>query len=200
MIRNKFDYSAKIVVVGDSGVGKTCLLLRFVRNQWVPDALSTFGVEFLAKIISTDRHRIQLQLWDTAGQELFKCVTKGYYRGAMGALVVFDLTSRESFDHVAEWLNDLYEVVRTKIPIVLVGNKCDLSDDRDVTTKEARKFADAHGLAYVETSAKSGDNISEAVTGCARQIEKEIDEGKVILPEAQRLATQASSEGDGCKC
>ena len=150
MLGHKFDYSLKIVVVGDSGVGKTCLLLRFVRDQWEGETQPTLGVEFLTKVVETEEHHIQLQLWDTAGQELFRSVTRGYYRGAAGALIVFDLTSRDSFNSVERWYQDLKEVASADVITALIGNKSDLEDKRDVSKEEAQQYADEHGMKYFE--------------------------------------------------
>jgi small GTP-binding protein len=177
MLGHRFDYSLKIVVIGDSGVGKTCLLLRFVRNEWDADSQPTLGVEFLAKVVNTDNHRIQLQLWDTAGQELFRSVTRGYYRGSAGALIVFDLTSRESFVNVDQWLRDLREVARPDLTIALIGNKVDLVALRDVSREEAQEYAERNKLAYFETSAKTGDFIESAVADCVVQIERKVNDG-----------------------
>jgi small GTP-binding protein len=202
MLGHKFDYSLKIVVVGDSGVGKTCILLRFVRDQWEGDTQPTLGVEFLAKVISTENHKIQLQLWDTAGQELFRSVTRGYYRGSAGALIVFDLTSRDSFRGVDRWLADLKEVARSDVVTVLVGNKSDLVDKRVVSTAEAQAYADAQNMKYFETSAKTGDNIPAAVTGCVLQIEKRVEEGQYsVTPNVEPVKFRpTASEPSRCKC
>lgn len=202
MLGHKFDYSLKIVVVGDSGVGKTCLLLRFVRDDWEGETQPTLGVEFLTKVVPTDEHSIQLQLWDTAGQELFRSVTRGYYRGAAGALIVFDLTSRDSFNSVDRWYQDLKEVARSDVITVLIGNKLDLEDKRAVTTEEAREFAEARGMEYFETSAKTGDNVPKAVISCVLKIEKSIDDGTFnVTPSNENASFRPSNENkreDGC--
>jgi small GTP-binding protein len=177
MLGHRFDYSLKIVVIGDSGVGKTCLLLRFVHNEWDPDFQPTLGVEFLVKIVNTDKRRVQLQLWDTAGQELFRSVTREYYRGSAGALVLFDLTSRDSFANVGQWLRDLREVARPDLTIALIGNKVDLADRRAVPQEEAREYAERNQISYFETSAKTGDCVDSAVNDCVLQIERKIDGG-----------------------
>jgi small GTP-binding protein len=177
MLGSRFDYSLKIVVVGDSGVGKTCFLLRFVRDQWEGDTQPTLGVEFLAKIVTTETHQIQLQLWDTAGQELFRSVTRGYYRGSAGALVLFDLGARESFGNIEVWLKDLREVARNDVVVVLIGNKADLVDRRQISKEEAQAFAEKNRMLYFETSALTGEGILDAVTACVLQIEKSVDEG-----------------------
>jgi len=157
------------------------------------------GVEFLTKVVSTETHRIQLQLWDTAGQEFFRSVTRGYYRGSAGSLIVFDLTSRDSFNSVGNWLKDLKEVARSDVVTVLIGNKSDL-ETRVVTTEEALDFAEKNGMQYYETSAKSGDNIPSAITSCVLQIEKKVDEGMYNVSSTNEPVNfrPAQKEESGC--
>jgi small GTP-binding protein len=177
MLGRKFDYSLKVVVVGDSGVGKTCFLIRFVRDMFDEESQPTLGVEFLTKVVQTERHRIQLQLWDTAGQELFRSVTRGYYRGSAGALIVFDLTSRDSFDSVARWVQDIRDVARSDVVTMLIGNKSDLIEKRSISAEEAAEFAKKNSMQYFETSARTGENITPAVDACVAVIEKNVDDG-----------------------
>lgn len=174
MIGRKFDYSLKVVAVGESGVGKTCLLIRFVRDQFDDNSQSTLGVEFMSKIIQTEKNRIQLQLWDTAGQELFRSVTRGYYRGSAGALILFDLANRDSFENVEKWLQDIRDVAREDVVIVLIGNKADLAAKRQVSREEAEEFARKCNMSYYEVSAKTGENVQQAISSCVEQIEKNL--------------------------
>jgi small GTP-binding protein len=175
MIGRKFDFSLKVVVVGESGVGKTCLLIRFVRDTFDEDTQSTLGIEFLSKIIQTENRRIQLQLWDTAGQELFRSVTRGYYRGSAGALILFDLSNRDSFENVERWLQDVKSVARADVVLILIGNKSDLAAQRQISTEEAHEYAERAGMKYFEVSAKTGANVSEAIGCCVELIEKTLD-------------------------
>ncbi|EAX86289.1 small GTP-binding protein, putative [Trichomonas vaginalis G3] len=181
MLGRKFDYSLKVVVVGDSGVGKTCLLIRFIRDLWDEDSQPTLGVEFMTKIVSTEKHRIQLQLWDTAGQELFRSVTRGYYRGSAGALLVFDLTNSDSFANINRWLQDVKDVARADVVTLLIGNKVDICEanpeKRQVTRQEAEDFAKQHNMKYFETSAKTGVQINEAINACVDVIEANVASG-----------------------
>ncbi|OHT07203.1 small GTP-binding protein [Tritrichomonas foetus] len=178
MLGKKYDQSVKTVVVGDSGVGKTCILFRFVRDDFEEGTPATLGVEFMSRIIETKTRRIELQLWDTAGQELFRAVTRGYYRGSIGAFIVYDITKRDSFENISRWLNDVKSTARADVVCVLIGNKSDLSDNREVTKEEAQEFAEKNHMAFFETSAKTGENIEEAMRSCLISVEKMIDEGK----------------------
>ncbi|KAK8854287.1 Ras- protein Rab-4A [Tritrichomonas musculus] len=202
MIGKKYDYSVKTVVVGDSGVGKTCILFRFVRDCFQEDTPSTLGVEFMSKIIETKKQRIELQLWDTAGQELFRAVTRGYYRGSIGAFIVYDITNRDSYDDVPRWLTDVKSSDRD-IVCVLIGNKSDLSNEkREVPKEVAQKFADDHKMAFFETSAKTGENIEASMISCLTQIEKLFDEGKYDKkgPPELLVTDDSSQKKNDCNC
>ncbi|OHS95311.1 small GTP-binding protein [Tritrichomonas foetus] len=202
MLGRKFDYSLKVVVVGDSGVGKTCLLIRYVRDVFDEESQPTLGVEFMTKIVATDRHRIQLQLWDTAGQELFRSVTRGYYRGSAGALLVFDLTNRDSFENIGRWLQDIRDVARSDVVTLLIGNKSDKAgDQRAVSTEEAQEFAKAHNMQYFETSAKTGTNIAESIEACVAVIEKNVDDGAYeVTPNNDNIDFPQEQPNKSCNC
>jgi small GTP-binding protein len=203
MLGRKFDYSLKVVVVGESGVGKTCFLIRFVRDMFEEESASTLGVEFLTKIVQTEHHRIQLQLWDTAGQEIFRSVTRGYYRGSAGALVVFDLTNRDSFDSVPRWLRDVRDVARSDVVTMLIGNKSDLPAKRSVSAEEAADFAKKNSMQYFETSALTGENITQAVDACVAVIEKNVDDGAYEFEPsktANKMDFTPEKKESNCKC
>jgi small GTP-binding protein len=201
MLSRKFDFSLKVVAIGESGVGKSSFLLRFVRDTF-EETQSTLGIEFLSKIIRTETHHIQLQLWDTAGQELFRSVTRGYYRGAAGALIFFDIANADSFKRVEPWLQGVRSVARSDVVLVLIGNKSDLAEARQVATAEAEAFAQTHGMCYFEASAKTGANVADAVNCCVAMIEKNLkktespqsgaDRGEVtpLEPEPQKQCCQ----------
>lgn len=199
MIGRKFDYSLKIVVVGDSGVGKTCFLIRYVQDNFEEDTQPTLGVEFLSKIVQSETHRIQLQLWDTAGQEVFRSVTKGYYRGSAGALIIFDLTNRDSFTNVERWLRDVKDVALDVVP-VLIGNKSDLVDKRQIKTEEAQAFADLHDMEYFETSAKIDESVSKAVEACVAKIEEKINKTSIKQMSDSIDVENAELKNPGCGC
>ncbi|KAL2511243.1 Ras-related protein RABA3 [Abeliophyllum distichum] len=160
--QEKIDYVFKVVVIGDSAVGKTQLLSRFARNEFCFDSKSTIGVEFQTRTVTIKSKVIKAQIWDTAGQERYRAVTSAYYRGALGAMLVYDTTKRQSFDHVARWVEELRGHADNSIVIMLIGNKADLVDLRAVPTEDAVEFAENQGLFFFETSALNGDNVETA--------------------------------------
>lgn len=204
-MRKKFDHSAKTIVVGDSGVGKTCVLLRFARNMFHDDTPSTLGVEFLSTIVERPKRKIELQLWDTAGQEIFRSVTRGYFHGSVAVFVIYDITSRETFEHVREWISDVHETVETDIISVLIGNKCDLADRRQVSYDAGKTLAEELNMQFFETSAKLGENVAEAMNACVDGIETLIDDGRFNGDfygdlNAKIQARNIGNSGDKGKC
>jgi small GTP-binding protein len=197
-MERRYDYSLKVVVVGDSGVGKTSFLCRFVHHTFEEDAPPTLGVEFHSKIVYSDDRSIQLQLWDTAGQELFRSVTRGYYRGAAAGLILFDLTSRDSFDSVKVWVRDIRSVARPDVILVLIGNKSDLPG-RALDAAEATAFAEHNNMQYFETSAKTGSNVSTSVNSIVGLIEKKVCTGDYTLEVPAKLPP-ATPESNTCGC
>lgn len=179
-----YEYIYKYIIVGDSGVGKSCLLLQFTNHYFESMHDLTIGVEFGTYMTKYNNDVIKLQIWDTAGQESFKSITRSYYRGAVCALVVFDITNMESFKSVKGWINDVKMYSATPIVILLIGNKCDLTNRRQVSKGEAEKFAEENNIQYLETSAKSSENIHEAFTSTIPTIYKMTKEGK--FPEPQK--------------
>ncbi|XP_020104017.1 ras-related protein Rab11D-like [Ananas comosus] len=158
----KIDYVFKVVLIGDSAVGKSQILARFARNEFSLDSKATIGVEFQTRTLQIQQKRIKAQIWDTAGQERYRAVTSAYYRGAVGALLVYDITKRQSFDHIPRWLDELRSHADKNIVIMLVGNKSDLEDQRAVATEDAREFAQKEGLFFLETSALEATNVETA--------------------------------------
>jgi len=171
-----YAYLFKYIIIGDTGVGKSCLLLQFTdkRFQQVHDL--TIGVEFGARMITIDGKQIKLQIWDTAGQESFRSITRSYYRGAAGALLVYDITRRDTFNHLTSWLDDARQHANSNMTIMLIGNKCDLEQRRAVTFEEGQQFANEHGLVFLETSAKTAANVEEAFINTARKIYEKIQQ------------------------
>ncbi|KAL7103095.1 hypothetical protein ACP275_08G160100 [Erythranthe tilingii] len=154
------DYLFKIVLIGDSAVGKSNLLSRFARDEFYPNSKSTIGVEFQTQKIKISGKEIKAQIWDTAGQERFRAVTSAYYRGAVGALMVYDISRHETFENIGRWLNELRTHSDMNVVTILVGNKSDLKDAREVTTGEGKELAEAEGLFFIETSALDSSNVS----------------------------------------
>uniref|UniRef100_A0A7R9VA95 Uncharacterized protein n=1 Tax=Chlamydomonas euryale TaxID=1486919 RepID=A0A7R9VA95_9CHLO len=172
-----YSYLFKYIIIGDTGVGKSCLLLQFTDKRFQPVHDLTIGVEFGARMISIDGKQIKLQIWDTAGQESFRSITRSYYRGAAGALLVYDITRRETFMHLASWLEDARQHANPNMTIMLIGNKSDLSHRRAVTTEEGEAFAREHGLIFLETSARTAHNVEDAFVNTSREIYAKIQDG-----------------------
>ncbi|KAK9289471.1 hypothetical protein L1049_007626 [Liquidambar formosana] len=158
----KIDYVFKIVLIGDSAVGKSQLLARFARNEFSLDSKATIGVEFQTKTLDIDQKTVKAQIWDTAGQERYRAVTSAYYRGAVGAMLVYDMTKRQSFDHMARWLEELRGHADKNIVIMLIGNKSDLGTLRAVPVEDAEEFAQRENLFFMETSALEAINVETA--------------------------------------
>ncbi|KAA1477096.1 ras-domain-containing protein [Dentipellis sp. KUC8613] len=170
---SNFDYLFKVVLIGDSGVGKSNLLSRFTRNEFNLETKSTIGVEFATRTISVDGKTLKAQIWDTAGQERYRAITAAYYRGAVGALLVYDIAKHATYVNVTRWLKELRDHADSNIVIMLVGNKSDLKHLRAVPTEEAKAFAiwdrtyrrtstAENGLSFIETSALDASNVESA--------------------------------------
>ncbi len=172
-----FDYLLKYIIIGDAAVGKSNLLLRYAHGQFKPEYQLTIGVEFGAKNIQINNKTFRIQIWDTAGQENFRSITRAYYKNSVCALVVYDISSRDSFDHVSTWIEDCKNQSPKTIFMVLVGNKCDLNDKRQVTIEEGRELAERNEMLFFETSAKDGINVDEIFLNSANEISKKIEQG-----------------------
>lgn len=160
----------KYIIVGDTAVGKSCLLLQFTDKRFQPVHDLTIGVEFGSRTISIEGNQVKLQIWDTAGQEKFRSITRSYYRGAAGALLVYDITRRETFEHLTTWLEDCRKYSNQNIVIMLIGNKSDLENKRAVSKEEGEAFAKQHGITFLETSAKTAENVEQAFLDTAKKI------------------------------
>ncbi|TPX37116.1 hypothetical protein SmJEL517_g00964 [Synchytrium microbalum] len=176
---NTYDFLFKFVIVGHSGSGKSALLQRFVTHQFKAGSSHTVGIEFGSKVTKVGNKSIKLQIWDSAGQERFRAVTRSYWRGAAGCLLVYDITNRESFEALSIWLDDAKSLASPDVAIVLVGAKVDMEEYRVVSVMEANTFAQEHGLMFVETSALSDENVEEAFMKGARSILHRIDTGEI---------------------
>ncbi|CAH2058253.1 unnamed protein product [Thlaspi arvense] len=164
------EYLFKIVIIGDSAVGKSNLLTRYARNEFNPNSKATIGVEFQTQSMVIDGKEVKAQIWDTAGQERFRAVTSAYYRGAVGALVVYDITRSSTFENVGRWLDELNTHSDTTIAKMLIGNKCDLESIRAVSVEEGKSLAESEGLFFMETSALDSTNVKTAFEMVIREI------------------------------
>jgi len=181
-----YDYLFKNLIIGDAGVGKSNLMMRYVDGRFCDNYVSTIGVDFQIKSVEISGKRIKLQLWDTAGQERFRTIVTSYYRGAHGCFLVFDLTDRPSFAHVSEWATEVKRWAAPKEPtIILIGNKADLASKRTVTYAEAKDLAESFGFEYYEVSAKNAFNVEEAFTALATN----------LLQNFKHFATKQKPEG-----
>merc|ERR1712086_68273 len=179
---DEYDYLFKVVLIGDSGVGKSNLLSRFTRNEFNLESKSTIGVEFATRSIQVDGKTIKAQIWDTAGQERYRAITSAYYRGAVGALLVYDIAKHLTYENVERWLRELRDHADANIVIMLVGNKSDLRHLRAVPTDEAKAFAEKNNLSFIETSALDSTNVETAFHNILTEIyrivsQKQITEG-----------------------
>ncbi|CAH8504494.1 unnamed protein product [Schistosoma guineensis] len=170
MAKKSYDALFKILLIGDSGVGKTCLLVRYVEESFVPTFISTIGIDFKIKTIELEGKKIKLQIWDTAGQERFHTITSSYYRGAMGIMLIYDITSRQTFDNIQTWMNRTFSLASNEVEKLLIANKCDMAHNRVVSYEEGWRKAEEYGIGFLETSAKSSTNVHKAFEDLTRAI------------------------------
>jgi len=187
---DEYDFLFKVVLIGDSGVGKSNLLSRFTRNQFNLESKSTIGVEFATRSIKVDQKTIKAQIWDTAGQERYRAITSAYYRGAVGALLVYDISKAVTYENVERWLNELRDHADSNIVIMLVGNKSDLRHLRAVTTEQAAALAEKHGLSFIETSALDSTNVELAFQRILTEIYNIVGGGKVLDKKEQQAIAE----------
>lgn len=179
----EYDYLFKLLLIGDSGVGKSCLLLRFADDSYLDSYISTIGVDFKIRTVDQDGKTIKLQIWDTAGQERFRTITSSYYRGAHGIIIVYDITDQDSFNNVKQWLSEIDRYASNNVNKLLVGNKSDLTASRAVPYETAKAFADEIGIPFLETSAKDATNVEQAFLTMTTEIKN-------------RMATQPGAGAD----
>uniref|UniRef100_A0A0D9V5N3 GTP-binding protein n=1 Tax=Leersia perrieri TaxID=77586 RepID=A0A0D9V5N3_9ORYZ len=188
-----YDYLFKTVLIGDSGVGKSNLLSRFTKNEFCLESKSTIGVEFATRSIQVDGKVVKAQIWDTAGQERYRAITSAYYRGAVGALLVYDVTRRVTFDNVARWLKELRDHTDPSIVVMLVGNKSDLRHLVAVSTEDGKEYAEAESLYFMETSALDATNVENAFAEVLTQIYQTVSKKTV---EASDDGSNAPIKGE----
>ncbi|MEE6515960.1 hypothetical protein FKM82_025132 [Ascaphus truei] len=173
----EYDYLFKLLLIGDSGVGKSCLLLRFADDTYTDSYISTIGVDFKIRTVELEGKTIKLQIWDTAGQERFRTITSSYYRGAHGIIIVYDVTDQESFSNVQQWLEEIQRYASDNVDKLLVGNKSDLSNKKVVEYTAAKTYADSLHIPLLETSAKHSTNVEQAFVTMASEIKKRMGSG-----------------------
>lgn len=165
-----YDMQIKLLMIGDSGVGKTCLLLRYANDSFSPTFITTIGIDFKIKNIEIDDKRVKLQIWDTAGQERFRTITTSYFRGAQGIVLVYDVTDRRSFESIRNWISQIQQHADVHVNKILVGNKCDMLDEKVVSTEEGQKLASEFGMEFWETSAKNDINVEQSFHSIAKSV------------------------------
>ncbi|KHN40548.1 Ras-related protein RABD2a [Glycine soja] len=194
------DYLFKLLLIGDSGVGKSCLLLRFADDSYIESYISTIGVDFKIRTVEQDGKTIKLQIWDTAGQERFRTITSSYYRGAHGIIIVYDVTDEESFNNVKQWLSEIDRYASDNVNKLLVGNKCDLEANRAVSYETAKAFADEIGIPFMETSAKDATNVEQAFMAMAASIKDRMasQPANNARPPTVQIRGQPVAQKGGC--
>ncbi|CAM9603062.1 unnamed protein product [Heterosigma akashiwo] len=203
MAKRDYDYLFKLVLIGDSGVGKSCILLRFADDTFTESYISTIGVDFRFRSVRVKDKIIKLQIWDTAGQERFRTITSAYYRGADGIIMVYDVTNEPSFDNVNDWLSEVNRYSSQYSCKLLVGNKADREAERAVSKETAEEFANSLSIPFLETSAKNNTNVEDAFIKIAEQLmrQREASAARAALdsgPDKISISGAGRSGGDNC--
>ena len=178
-----YDKTCQLLIIGDSSVGKTSLITRYANGTFKEEYLATVGLDYFTKVEEINNQTIQVKLWDTAGQERFKSLTQNYFRNAQGVLLTFDVTNTESFDNLKDWINSIKKNMEGNnvfIPLIIIGNKIDMEDSREIQKEDAQKFATENKYKYFETSAKTGEGVDDAIRDLVNQVlsSKQANEGK----------------------
>eukprot|EP00095_Tigriopus_kingsejongensis_P009942 snap_masked-scaffold981_size73921-processed-gene-0.3 protein:Tk09942 transcript:snap_masked-scaffold981_size73921-processed-gene-0.3-mRNA-1 annotation:"ras-related protein rab-10" len=198
MAKKSYDLLFKLLLIGDSGVGKTCILFRFSDDAFNNTFISTIGIDFKIKTIELRGKKIKLQIWDTAGQERFHTITTSYYRGAMGIMLVYDITNAKSFDNIAKWLRNIQEHANEDVEKMILGNKCDMDERRVIAKERGETIARENGIQFLETSAKTNVNIEKAFVDLSETI---LEKTPGVMEPRQPLPPPSSQSGGGhCAC
>ena len=210
MSKEKYDYIMKLILIGDASVGKTNILTKYLKNEFDPNSKATVGVELGTKNIQIDNKIIKVQIWDTAGQERYKAITSTYYKGAKGAIIVYDITRKITFDNIEKWIGDLKVNGDENIIIFLIGNKSDLNDNREVSKEDGLNKSEKFNIPFLETSALCGENISKVFEELIQRVyinnkEELVEENKKDIKKGVDLNeiknennTEEKSEKKGC--
>lgn len=196
MISKRYDHLLRILLVGETGVGKTCLLCRFASDDFVESHISTIGIDFKMKTMDIDGQVVKAQIWDTAGQERFESITKQFYRRAQGILLVFDICNRHSFEAIPKWLEHVKQYCKNNIVITLIGNKSDSANSRQVTYIEAQMFADNNHINFFEVSARNRNNIAKPFHDMCKGILKVIEQEGVADRENTSILIDTQAQTD----
>ena len=192
------DYLFKYLVIGNSGIGKSCLLIRFTDDTFSDSYVTTIGVDFKIKTLDIDGKSCKLQIWDTAGQERFRNIISSYYRGAQGIMLVYDITDLESFQNLNSWLIEIEKNASKNVYKILVGNKCDMENERKVTVEQGKDFAAQYGMKFFETSAKNSTNVNEAFITMTQEIMKNANK-KTTPSKKDNVVVSPSPTGTSIK-
>lgn len=202
MASPEYDYLFKLLLIGNSGVGKSCLLLRFADDTYTESYISTIGVDFKIRTLELEGKTVKLQIWDTAGQERFRTITSSYYRGAHGIIIVYDVTDRDSFADVKHWMQEIEKYAADGVCKLLVGNKCDMSSKKVISYDEAKELAEGSNLQFLETSAKNAHNVESAFQAMAKMIkqkQKTVNPSQGSAPMNLGNARRVDQPGGCCK-
>ncbi|CBK19727.2 uncharacterized protein [Blastocystis hominis] len=204
--KKNFDMQIKLLMIGDSGVGKTCLLMQYASKTFIKTFITTIGIDFKIKTVNVLGKTVKLQIWDTAGQERFRTITTSYVRGSEGILLVYDVTDRNSFESISSWMEQISQHADSSVNKILIGNKCDLEAQRAVSTEEGRKLAERFGIPFAETSAQTNQNVDEAFMTLAEAVVKRKNdeagslEYKTEKAETVKISNAGKKEGKKGGC
>jgi Ras-related protein Rab-1A len=193
MADEEYDFIFKVLLLGNSDVGKSSLILRYVDQVWSDTFVPTIGVDFKVKTTQLENKNIKMQIWDTAGQERFRNVISSYFRGAHGILLIYDVTNRDSFKNLESWLIEIEKNASENVLKILIGNKNDLQDEKEITTEEGEAFAKRNGMQFIETSAKMNTNVTEAFEALGKIMIEFNTEKKPITASNDKKVLNASS-------